>query len=118
MPSFFEKVHRLVRAVPPGKVTSYGAIARMLEHPHAARTVGWAMHGIPEGSDVPWWRVLNGKGRISLAAERGAGLQRELLEAEGVAFDERGCVDLKRFEWEGLGWHEVAELMEEGSPDA
>jgi methylated-DNA-protein-cysteine methyltransferase-like protein len=115
MSSFFEKVHRLVRQVPPGKVTSYGAIACMLEHPHAARTVGWAMHGILEGSDVPWWRVLNSKGGISLAAERGARLQRELLEAEGVEFDERGCVDLKRFGWEGLPWYDIEELMKEES---
>lgn len=134
MSSFFEKVHRLVRQVPPGKVTSYGAIARMLEHPHAARTVGWAMHSLPpyvppasegEGVDVPparggderggvpWWRVLNGKGCISLGGEHGAGLQRELLEAEGVEVSERGCVDLKRFGWEGLPWYEIEELVKE-----
>jgi methylated-DNA-protein-cysteine methyltransferase-like protein len=113
MSSFFEKVHRLVQQVPPGKVTSYGAIARMLEHPLAARTVGWAMHGIPEGSDVPWWRVLNSKGCISLAGEHGASLQRELLEAEGVEVSERGCVDLKRFGWEGLPWYEIEALMKE-----
>lgn len=113
MPSFFEKVHHLVRQVPPGKVVSYGAIARMLEHPHAARTVGWAMHGVPEGSDVPWWRVLNSKGHISLSGERGAGLQRKLLEAEGVEFDERGYVNWERFGWEGLAWHEIEELMRE-----
>jgi methylated-DNA-protein-cysteine methyltransferase-like protein len=112
MPGFFEKVHLLVRQVPPGRVTSYGAIARMLEHPHAARTVGWAMHSIPEGADVPWWRILNSKGCISLSGERGANLQRELLETEGVTFDERGCVDLKRFGWEGLAWHEVEELLQ------
>ena len=118
MSSFFEKVHRLVQQVPSGKVISYGAIARTLEHPHAARTVGWAMHNIPEGSDVPWWRVLNSKGRISLSGERGANLQRELLEAEGIEFDERGYVDWERFGWEGLAWHEIEELMrkiEEGA---
>jgi methylated-DNA-protein-cysteine methyltransferase-like protein len=133
MSKFFEKVHRLVRQVPPGKVVSYGAIARMLEHPHAARTVGWAMHSLPpsvppasegEGIDVspasggeerggvPWWRVLNSKGRVSLSGERGANLQRELLEAEGVEFDERGYVDWKRFGWDGLPWHEIEELMQ------
>jgi methylated-DNA-protein-cysteine methyltransferase-like protein len=133
MSGFFEKVHRLVRRIPPGTVTSYGAIARMLEHPHAARTVGWAMHSLPpsvppapvpsevegcggdERGGVPWWRVLNSKGCISLSGERGANLQRELLEAEGVAFDERGCVDLERFGWEGLAWHEIAELLGEDS---
>ena len=118
MSSFFEKVHHLVRQVPAGKVISYGAIARMLEHPHAARTVGWAMHGVPEGSDVPWWRVLNSKGHISLSGERGANLQRELLEAEGVEFDERGYVDWKRFGWEGLPWHEIEELMRAMEEDA
>jgi methylated-DNA-protein-cysteine methyltransferase-like protein len=143
MSSFFEKVHCLVRQVPCGKVTSYGAIARMLEHPHAARTVGWALHSLPpsvppasggeeadvpparggketdvpsiggdeRGGEVPWWRVLNGKGCISLSGERGANLQRELLEAEGIEFDERGCVDLDRFGWEGLPWHEVEALV-------
>jgi methylated-DNA-protein-cysteine methyltransferase-like protein len=117
MPGFFEKVYCLVRQVPFGEVTSYGAIACMLEHPHAARTVGWALHSLPPASGreekegVPWWRVLNSKGCISLSGERGANFQRELLEAEGVAFDERGCVDLKRFGWEGLAWHEVEELL-------
>ena len=69
-------------------MVSYGAIARMLEHPHAARTVGWALHSLPpsvppasggeERGGVPWWRVLNSKGRISLSGERGANLQHTL----------------------------------------
>lgn len=110
--SFFEQVYRLVRQVPPGKVTSYGKIARMLGNPRAARTVGWALHSIPEGSDVPWQRVINSRGRISTSClEHGEGLQRALLEAEGVEFDERGYVDWDRFGWEGLPWPEVAELV-------
>ena len=111
MSSFFAKVYRLVQRVPPGKVVSYGAVARMLEHPHAARTVGWAMHSIPKGMDVPWWRVINSKGRISLSERGGASRQRELLEAEGVAFDERGFVDWERYGWEGLSWIEIEELV-------
>jgi methylated-DNA-protein-cysteine methyltransferase-like protein len=111
VPGFFEQVYRLVRQVPPGKVTSYGAIARMLGHPHAARTVGWALHSLPEGSDVPWQRVINSQGRISTSCrEHGADLQRALLEAEGIEFDERGYVDWDRFGWEGLPWPEVEEL--------
>jgi len=110
--SFFEQVYRLVRQVPPGKVTSYGTIARMLGNPRAARTVGWALHSIPEGSDVPWQRVINSRGCISTSClEHGEGLQRALLEAEGVEFDERGYVDWDRFGWEGLPWPEVAELV-------
>ena len=111
MSSFFAKVYRLVQRVPSGRVVSYGAVARMLEHPHAARTVGWAMHSIPQGMDVPWWRVINSKGRISLSRRDGASRQRELLEAEGVAFDERGFVDWERYGWEGLSWIEIEELV-------
>ena len=121
---FFERVYRLVRQVPPGKVTSYGAIARMLDHPHAARTVGWALHSLPSsvppsggderGSDVPWQRVINSQGRISTSCrEHGADAQRELLEAEGIEFDEHGYVDWERFGWEGLSWLEVEELMDD-----
>jgi methylated-DNA-protein-cysteine methyltransferase-like protein len=112
MSSVFEHVYRLVRQVPPGQVTSYGAIARMLGQPHAARTVGWALNSLPEGSDVPWHRVINSQGRISTSShEQGLGLQRALLEAEGVEFDERGRVDWKRFGWAGLPWPEVEELL-------
>jgi len=129
---FFERVYRLVRQVPHGKVTSYGAIARMLGHPRAARTVGWALHSLPSsvspseelppsvppsggderGGDVPWHRVINSQGRISTSCrEHSANLQRTLLEAEGIQFDERGYVDWDRFGWIGLPWPEVEELM-------
>ena len=97
---FFERVYRLVRQVPPGKVTSYGAIARMLGHPRAARTVGWALHSLPEGSDVPWHRVINSQGCISISRrEHSADLQRALLETEGIQFDADGTVDWERFGW-------------------
>ena len=122
MPGFFERVYRLVRQVPPGKVTSYGALARMLGHPRAARTVGWALHGLPpsvsptggdeRGGDVPWHRVINSQGRISTSCrEHDADLQRELLEAEGITFDERGYVDWDWFGWAGLSWPEIEELV-------
>lgn len=123
MPGFFEKVYRIVRQVPPGKVTSYGAIARMLGNPHAARTVGWALHSLPpsvpptggdeRGGDVPWQRVINSQGRISTSCREHSADHRALLEAEGVEFDELGYVDWDRFGWEGLSWLEVEELMRE-----
>jgi methylated-DNA-protein-cysteine methyltransferase-like protein len=114
MSGFYERVYRLVRQVPPGRVTSYGAIACMLGHPRAARAVGWALHGLPEGTDVPWHRVINSQGRISTSCrEHSADLQRVLLEAEGVEFDERGYVDWQQFGWEGLPWPEVEALFEE-----
>jgi methylated-DNA-protein-cysteine methyltransferase-like protein len=110
--SFFERVYRIVRRIPRGQVTSYGAIAHMLGNPRGARTVGWALHGLPEGSDVPWQRVISSQGRISTSCrEHGARVQRELLQAEGVGFDERGYVDLERFGWDGLTWIEVDDLV-------
>jgi len=114
MPGLFERIYRLVRQVPPGKVTSYGAIARMLGNPRGARTVGWALHSLPAGSDVPWHRVVNSQGRVSLRHREGADRQRELLEAEGVVFDERGVIDWERFGWEGLSWPEVEALIHQG----
>jgi methylated-DNA-protein-cysteine methyltransferase-like protein len=111
-PGFFEQVYRLVRLLPSGRVTSYGALARMLGNPRAARTVGWALHSLPNGSDVPWHRVVNTRGRVSTTCiEHGADRQRQLLEAEGVIFDESGKLDWDRFGWEGLTWLEVDELI-------
>jgi methylated-DNA-protein-cysteine methyltransferase-like protein len=108
---FFELVYRLVSCIPPGRVTSYGQIARLLDHPHAARTVGWALGGVREGSDVPWHRVINAAGRISIPDPQGAAKQRCLLEAEGVVFDPDGYIDLDRFGWVGPDAHEIQALM-------
>ena len=100
--TFFQQVHRLVRLIPSGKVATYGQIARLLGNPRAARMVGWAMHSIPKGSDVPWQRVVNARGTISLDARGpGGAIQRALLEAEGIAFDEHGRLDLKVCGWTG-----------------
>lgn len=101
MSSYYEDVYAIVRCIPRGKVSTYGRIAQMSPVPRGARGVGWALAGLgPEHSrEVPWWRVINAAGRIS--NEFHAALQRELLEAEGVIFDERGYVDLEWFLWDG-----------------
>ena len=102
VPNFYAAVYRLVAQVPPGKVTTYGQIARWLGHPSAARAVGYALHALPTGSDVPWQRVINAAGRISSRCNRHyEAIQRALLEAEGVRFDAYGSVDLQRFGWLG-----------------
>jgi methylated-DNA-protein-cysteine methyltransferase-like protein len=109
----FEQIYRLVMHVPPGRVVTYGAIARMLGNPRAARTVGWALHGLPAEANVPWHRVVNSQGRISLGGRgRDAERQRHLLAIEGVEFDEWDRIDLERFGWQGLTPLEVDELME------
>lgn len=100
---FYRRVYDLVRRVPPGRVATYGQIAALLGSHMASRAVGYALSYLPEGSDVPWQRVINREGRIS---PRGIGAtpgdrQRALLEAEGIAFDAEGRVDLRRLQWEG-----------------
>lgn len=108
-PSFFHRVYAVVRQIPRGKVASYGQIAALLGHPQAARTVGWALSALSgsEIEDVPWQRVINSHGRISISrVDVSAELQRALLEEEGVEFDARGYVDLERFGWEGMDYVE------------
>lgn len=101
MSGYYDDVYEIVKRIPRGKVSTYGRIAKMTPVPRGARGVGWALAGLgPEqAQDVPWWRVINAAGRIS--NEINAALQRELLEAEGVRFDDRGYVDLERFLWQG-----------------
>ncbi len=116
MASFFEQVYQIVRQIPPGKVISYGEVAGMLGQPRAARTVGWALASLRDEAeiDVPWQRVINIQGRISIRNLRHAAEeQRLLLEAEGVEFNERGYLDWQRFGWEGLGPAEVVDLLAE-----
>ncbi len=111
---FFERVYALVRCIPPGRVASYGQIARLLGQPHAARTVGWALGGLPAGHDLPWHRVVNAAGRVSLPDPQGAAEQRRRLEAEGVLFDPAGRIDLNRFGWHGLDPPEIDALLAPG----
>jgi len=106
---FNHKVWALVRQIPPGKVCTYGQVAALLDPPlgmdpksyeaFGARWVGGAMSACPQ--DVPWQRVINSQGKVSLRPGGGGDRQRELLEAEGVDFDERDRVDLKVYAWSG-----------------
>jgi alkylated DNA nucleotide flippase Atl1/3-methyladenine DNA glycosylase AlkD len=92
----------VVRRVPAGRVATYGQIAALAGLAGRARQVGYALHALPDGSPVPWHRVINARGEVSPRAEPGwAGFQRFLLEEEGVAFDLDGTVDLERFLWLG-----------------
>jgi methylated-DNA-protein-cysteine methyltransferase-like protein len=103
VPNFYAAVYRLVAQIPSGQVATYGQIARWLGHPSAARAVGYALHALPSGSDIPWQRVINAAGRVSSRCDRHyEAIQRALLEAEGVCFDPYGTVDLQRFGWQGL----------------
>jgi len=97
---FFARVYALVRRIPPGRVATYGAIARALGDPRAARTVGWALRAC--GDDVPWHRVVNAHGRISWRPTGGYHLQQVLLRQEGVRITREGRIDLEEFGWRGI----------------
>lgn len=113
MPNFYASVYRLVALIPAGKVTTYGQIARWLGHPSAARAVGYALHALPTGSDVPWQRVINAAGRVSARCDRHyEAIQRALLEAEGVRFDPYGNVNLQTFGWLGPSAGEPTQCQE------
>ena len=99
---FYECVYALVRQVPPGKVVTYGQVAALVGNPRAARAVGYALRFLPAGTDVPWHRVINHRGHISLRTPPESPLvQRLLLEEEGVVFDTEGRVDLAVYRWQG-----------------
>lgn len=93
--STYTRIYTFVRKIPPGKVATYGQIARLADC--GARQVGYALAALKDDS-IPWFRMINAKGEISLP--RGKELQRALLEQEGVRFDESGKVNLKDFGWE------------------
>ena len=97
--SGFDDVYRIVRAIPRGKVMTYGQIADRVDRPLSARVVGWAMSQCPE--DVPWHRVVNASGRCSVDGDASHGRQRRLLEKEGVVFGGES-IDLTRFRFVGL----------------
>jgi methylated-DNA-protein-cysteine methyltransferase related protein len=94
---FHRAVFRMVRTIPRGRVMTYGQIAALLGAPRAARAVGYAMRQCPPG--VPWQRVVNAQGGISLRANVDSMLtQRILLEQEGVTV-RRGRIALDRYRW-------------------
>lgn len=102
--AFAAEVLVWVRRIPEGRVASYGDIAALAGSPRAARGVGAVLNGLPEGSDVPWWRVLNRSGQLTIPAELGRrSLQRALLVDEDVRFTSAGAVDLERHRWLGPG---------------
>ncbi|MBM4183119.1 MAG: MGMT family protein [Gemmatimonadetes bacterium] len=96
-----DRIYHAVERIPPGRVATYGSVAKAAGLPGHARQVGYALAALPDGSPVPWHRVVNARGGISpRASDRTVEiLQRALLEAEGVEFNARGRIDLARFSY-------------------
>ncbi len=97
---FYDRVVKFIRSIPAGKVATYGQIADYAGNPRAAREVAYILHSSSEKEDLPWQRVINSKGRISMKPGYGYELQKRLLEDEGVAFDDEDRVDFQRYLWQ------------------
>lgn len=102
-PPFYRLVYRVVRKIPRGKVATYGQVAAILGQPRGARAVGMALGALRDvdADTVPWQRVVGAAGRCTHRDGFAAGIQQEMLEAEGVEFDRRGYLDLAKVRWKG-----------------
>lgn len=99
MDQFLAQIFAVIHQIPHGKVSTYGEIARMAGYPGYARHVGKALGNLPKDSKLPWFRVINSKGEISLTGpdwDR----QRERLVAEGIAVSAEGRISLKKYQWQ------------------
>lgn len=97
----YKRIYSVVNEIPEGRVATYGQVAALAGRSGHARQVGYALHALPEGSGVPWHRVVNARGEVSLRVRPGPGdLQKFLLEAEGVVFDASGRIPLKKYRWQ------------------
>jgi methylated-DNA-protein-cysteine methyltransferase-like protein len=98
-PSFSDKVKKIIKTIPPGRVSTYGQIAAYAGDPRGARQVSWVLYSSSRKDDLPWHRVVNSKGQISL---RGSGheMQKALLQQEGIRFDETDTIDLDIYLWQ------------------
>ncbi len=94
----FEKIYEVVKNIPEGKVATYGQVALLAGNPRWARVVGYALHVNPEPGIIPCHRVVNREGRVAPGfAFGGEGVQRQLLESEGIVFEADGRIDLEKY---------------------
>lgn len=96
---FTENVLTVIKAIPRGKVLSYGRIASLAGNSRGARQVSRILHSMSQKHDLPWHRVVNAQGRISLPRGRGYELQKALLVSEDICFSRRQCIDLSVYLW-------------------
>ncbi|MCK4250033.1 MGMT family protein [candidate division WOR-3 bacterium] len=97
--TFFQRVIAIIKNIPEGKVATYGQIATYAGNPRAARQVAYILHSSSRKENLPWHRVINSKGSISLKPGHGYELQKQMLKKEGITFKENDCINLQRFLW-------------------
>jgi methylated-DNA-protein-cysteine methyltransferase-like protein len=97
---FEDRVKSIIKAIPRGRVATYAQVAALAGNHRAARQVVRVLHASSEKDRLPWHRVINSRGGISLEKGRGFEEQKRLLIREGVRIDGRGRVDLEEFQWE------------------
>ncbi len=94
----FEKIYEVVKSIPEGKVATYGQVALLAGNPRWARVVGYALHVNPYPGIIPCHRVVNCEGGVAPGfAFGGEGIQRQLLESEGIVFEPNGRIDLEKY---------------------
>ena len=94
----FEKIYEVVKSIPEGRVATYGQVALLAGNPRWARVVGYALHVNPEPGIIPCHRVVNREGKVAPGfAFGGEGVQRQLLESEGIVFETDGRIDLEKY---------------------
>jgi methylated-DNA-protein-cysteine methyltransferase-like protein len=96
---FYQRVVKIIKQIPPGRIATYGQIALYAGNPRAARQVAWILHSSSDKEKLPWQRVINREGFISLKAGAGFEQQKAMLLAEGVRIDHEGRVNLHRYLW-------------------
>lgn len=97
---FTEQVIKVILSVPKGKVLSYGRVALLAGSPYAARQVGWILNGMTNKYNLPWHRIINSKGKLSIKDPIGFIEQKTLLEAEGIHFKNEDTIDMSIYMWD------------------
>jgi len=100
MMPFTRRVLQVIKSIPEGKVLSYGRVAALAGNPRGARQVSRILHSMSCKHELPWHRVVNSTGKISLPRGRGYELQKALLESEGVSFSPSHTIDLSICRWQ------------------
>ena len=112
----YEEVYAVVRLIPRGMVMSYGGVARQCGRPGRARAVGYALHAAPPKTRIPWWRVINALGRLSIPNNELSSIQRDKLMAEGIHVSEDMRIDMRTYDAEMIVYEKLRRRLSKATP--